>query len=95
MMEYVLIGIVAPVLLNVVHMFIGILILLKYDNISSLGFSGISFFTKTIGMFYLTWLGVSVFNLDFRIFVPLLAFFWFLTHIIEAFVIQHFLTKNK
>tara|TARA_Y100001970_G_scaffold19047_1_gene21329 strand:+ start:79 stop:363 length:285 start_codon:yes stop_codon:yes gene_type:complete len=94
-MEYVLIGIVAPVLLNVVHMFIGILILLKYDNISSLGFSGISFLTKTIGMFYLTWLGVSVFNLDFRIFVPLLAFFWFLTHIIEAFVIQHFLTKNK
>ena len=94
-MEYVLIGIIAPVLLNGVHMLIGILILLKYDNISSLGFSGISFLTKTIGMFYLTWLGVSVFNLDFRIFVPLLAFFWFLTHIIEAFVIQHFLTKNK
>tara|TARA_B100000029_G_C17444153_1_gene912600 strand:- start:643 stop:927 length:285 start_codon:yes stop_codon:yes gene_type:complete len=94
-MEYVLIGIVAPVLLNAVHMLLGILILLKYDNISSLGFSGISFFTKTIGMFYLTWLGVSVFDLDFRIFVPLLIFFWFITHIIEAFVIQYFLTRKK
>ena len=61
----------------------------------SLGFSGISFLTKTIGMMLLTWVGVSKLNLDVQIFVPMLAFFWFFTHIVEAFVIQHYIDENQ
>ena len=34
-------------------------------------------------------------ELDFRIFVPLLTFFWFFTHLVEAFVIQHYMRKNE
>ena len=60
----------------------------------SLGFSGISFLTKTIGMLFLTWLGVSVVELDFRIYVPILCFVWFFSHIAEAFVIQHYMEQN-
>jgi len=40
-------------------------------------------------------LGVGYFKLDFRIFVPLLSFFWFFTHVVEAFIIQHYMKKNE
>ena len=69
-------------------------IVVARGNIMSLGFSGISFLTKTIGMLFLTWLGVSVIELDFRIYVPILSFFWFFSHIAEAFVIQHYMEQN-
>jgi hypothetical protein len=42
----------------------------------------------------LTWLGVSVVELDFRIYVPILSFVWFFSHIAEAFVIQHYMEQN-
>ena len=69
-------------------------IVVARGNMMSLGFSGISFLTKTIGMLFLTWLGVSVVELDFRIYIPILTFVWFFSHIAEAFVIQHYMEKN-
>ena len=45
-------------------------------------------------MIFLTWLGVSVMELDFRIYVPILTFVWFFSHVAEAFVIQHYMEKN-
>ena len=60
----------------------------------SLGFTGIGFISKTMGMIYLTWLGVSYLELDVKIYVPLLTFFWFFTHLVEAFVIQHYINNN-
>ena len=60
----------------------------------SLGFTGMGFLTKTIGMVFLTWLGVVKLGLDFQIYIPLLCFFWFFTHILEAFVIQHYMENN-
>ena len=53
-MLYVLIGVISPIVLNGIHMLIGIMVLKKYNSISSLGFSGVSFVTKTLGMLYLT-----------------------------------------
>jgi len=75
------------------HMCVGIFVVLQRGSMMSLGFTGISFLTKTIGMVFLTWLGVSKLGLDFQIFVPLLTFFWFFTHIVEAFVIQHYINE--
>lgn len=94
-MLYFLLGIIAPVILNLIHLIVGLYIVISRGSIISLGFTGIGFLTKTIGMLFLTWLGVGYFELNFRIFVPLLSFFWFFTHIIEAFVIQHYMKKNE
>jgi hypothetical protein len=60
----------------------------------SLAFSGASFVTKSIGMVFLAWLGIAVLQLNFRIYIPLLSFFWFFTHLVEAFVIQHYIQQN-
>ena len=91
---YFLMGVLAPSFLNLIHLVLNIYIVVARGNIFSLGFSGISFLTKSMGMIFFTWLGVSVMELDFRIYVPILTFFWFFSHLAEAFVIQHYMEKN-
>ena len=76
-------------------MIIGIYVVIKLGSILSLGFTGISFVTKSMAMIFLLWLGITEFGLNYKIFVPLLAFFWFATHVIEAFVIQHYIRENE
>ena len=93
MMDLLILGILAPIFLNLMHLCVGIYVVMQRGTVMSLGFTGISFLTKTIGMLFLTWLGVGIVELDFRIFVSLLTFFWFFTHIVEAFVIQHHMEK--
>ena len=94
MIEYVLVGVLAPVFLNMLHLMVGIYIVIYRGSVMSLGFTGVGFLTKSIGMIFLTWLGVGYLGLDMKIFIPLLAFFWFFTHIVEAFVIQHYIQQN-
>ena len=94
MILYFVLGVLAPSILNLMHMVIGIIVTLQRGSVIGLGFSAMGFLTKTIGMLFLTWLGVGYFELDFRIYVPLLTFFWFFTHIVEAFVIQHYIKVN-
>ena len=94
MIEYFLLGVLAPILLNVMHLVIGVYVVVARGSVMSLGFTGMSFLTKTVALLWMTWLGVSILELNFKIFVPLLTFFWFFTHIVEAFVIQHYIQKN-
>ena len=94
MIEYVLVGVLAPVFLNILHLLVGLYIVIYRGSIMSLGFTGIGFLTKSMAMIFLTWLGVGYLGLDMKIFIPLLAFFWFFTHIVEAFVIKHYIEQN-
>ena len=94
MIEYVLVGVLAPVFLNILHLLVGLYIVIYRGSIMSLGFTGLGFLTKSMAMIFLTWLGVGYLGLDMKIFIPLLAFFWFFTHIVEAFVIQHYIQQN-
>ena len=75
-------------------MVMGIYVVMARGNLISLGFTGISFITKTIGMLFLTWLGIEIVELDYRIYVPILSFVWFFSHICEAFVINHYMENN-
>ena len=92
--EYFLMGVIAPSFLNLIHMVMGIYVVMARGNLISLGFTGISFITKTIGMLFLTWLGIEIVELDYRIYVPILSFVWFFSHICEAFVINHYMQNN-
>lgn len=93
-MLYFILGVLAPLLINLLHLVVGLLVVLQRGNIISLGFTGISFVTKSFAMVFLTWLGVSKLGLDFQIYIPILTFVWFFTHICEAFVINHYMEKN-
>ena len=92
--EYFLMGVIAPSFLNLIHLVMGIYVVMARGNLMSLGFTGMGFITKTIGMLFLTWLGIEVVELDYRIYVPILSFVWFFSHICEAFVINHYM-QNK
>ena len=94
MIEYFLLGVLAPIFLNLIHMVFGVYVVITRGGVMSLGFTGMGFITKTIGLLWLTWLGIIKLNMDFQIYVPLLTFFWFFTHIVEAFIIQHFMNNN-
>ena len=94
-MHYFSLGVLAPIILNLIHLVIGYFITKNQGNMYGVGFSAISFVSKTAGMVFITWFGVAYVELDFRIFVPLLTFFWFLTHILEAFIINSLMKKNS
>ena len=94
MIEYILLGVLAPILLNIMHMCVGIYVTVARGSVIGLGFSGISFLTKSVAMLFFVWLGVQKLGMDYTIFVPLICFFWFFTHIVEAFVIQHYIQQN-
>ena len=94
MIEYFLMGFLAPVFLNLMHMCIGIYVTVARGSVMSLGFSGISFLTKSVAMIFFVWLGIEKLGMDYQIYVPMICFFWFFTHIIEGFVIQHYIEKN-
>ena len=91
---YFLLGVLAPIILNLLHLIVGIYVVVVRGNVMSLGFTSLSFLTKTIGLLWLTYLGIVFAHLDFKIYVPLLTFFWFFTHLVEAFVIQHYMGRN-
>ena len=92
--KYFLMGVLAPSILNLLHLVMGIYVVMARGNLISLGFSAMGFLTKTIGMLFLTWLGIEIVGLDYRIYVPILTFVWFFSHLCEAFVIQHYMERN-
>ena len=92
--EYFLMGVIAPSFLNLIHLVMGIYVVVARGNIMSLGFTAMGFLTKSMGMLFLTWLGIEIVGLDFRIYVPILSFVWFFSHIAEAFIINHYMQKN-
>tara|TARA_Y100000741_G_scaffold126871_1_gene95662 strand:+ start:94 stop:393 length:300 start_codon:yes stop_codon:yes gene_type:complete len=95
MILYFVLGVLAPMILNLMHLVIGVWVTLQRGNVISLGFSAAGFLTKSLGMVFLTWLGIGYFKLDVRIYMPLLTFFWFFTHVVEGIIIQGYMNKNS
>ena len=94
-MEYFLLGFLSPLILNLIHLFVGIFIVVKYGNVISLIFTAVSFLTKTFGLIILTWLGVGYLDLNFKIYIPILTSTWFISHLLEAFIIQKYLQSKS
>ena len=95
MILYFILGVLAPVFLNLMHLVVGVWITLQRGNVISLGYTAAGFLTKSVGMVFLTWLGIGYLNLDVRIYIPLLTFFWFFTHVVEGIIIQGYMNKNS
>ena len=75
-------------------MCVGIYVTVMRGSVMGFAFSGVGFVTKSIGMIFFVWLGIQKLGMDYQIFVPMICFFWFFTHLVEAFVIQHYIQKN-
>ena len=66
-MMYFVLGVLAPIILNLLHLVVGVYVVTARGSIMSLGFTGMGFLTKTVALLWLTWLGVSIVELDYRI----------------------------
>ena len=77
------------------HLVVGIWIRLRRGGAIGLGYTAAGFLTKSVGMVFLTWLGIGYLKLDVLIYIPLLTFFWFFTHVVEGIIIQGYMNKNS
>jgi len=93
-LELILLGVITPILFALIHTIIGVYLIYTKGNTTALGWNMLGFLTKTVFMLFMTYMGVSVLELDFRIYVPILSFVWFMTHIAEALYIQHHMNEN-
>ena len=94
MIEYFLLGFLISDILKPITYVYWYLCYGKRGSVIGLGFSGVGFLTKSITMIFFVWLGIVKLGMDYQIFVPMICFFWFFTHIVESFVIQHYIQKN-
>ena len=49
-MEYFLLGVLAPIFLNLLHLAVGVYVVVARGSMVSLGFTGIGFISKTMGI---------------------------------------------
>ena len=94
MLLMLLMSVIIPIIFGLLHTIAGIYLIYSKGNTTALGWNMLGFLTKTVFMLFMTYMGVSVLEFDFRIYVPILSFVWFMTHIVEAFYIQHNMNEN-
>ena len=94
MLVMILMAVIAPTIFGLVHTIAGVYLIYNKGNMTALGWNMMGFLTKSVFMLFMTYMGVSVIELDVRIYVPILSFVWFMTHLAEAFYIQHHMNEN-
>ena len=94
MMLMLLMAVIIPIIFGLIHTLASVYLLYSRGNTISLGWNMLGFLTKSIFMLFMTYIGVSVLEFDIRIYVPILAFVWFMTHIAEAFYVNYHMNEN-
>ena len=84
----VILGMLCPIIFSLVNIIIITYLDLNYNSQLVFFWNMLGFITKTMFMIFMTYLGVGVLDLDFRIYIPILCSVWFLSHLVEAFYTQ-------
>ena len=94
MLLMLLMSVIIPIIFGLMHIITGTYLIYSKGNMTAIGWNMLGFLTKSVFMLFMTYMGVSVLEFDFKIYVPILSFVWFMTHIAEAFYIQHHMNEN-
>jgi len=94
MLLEILLGVFIPIIFSLVHTIISVYLIYQNGNLSALTWNILGFITKTMFMLFMTYVGVSILELDFRIYIPLLSMSWFTCHVGEAFYINYHMNEN-
>ena len=90
----VLIGMLAPMLMSYLNILVIEKLTIEKGNAIAFGYNVAQFIIKTIFLCSLTYIGVKVVELNFKIFIPVLCFTWFVFHIIEGFFTNNLIKNN-
>ena len=90
----ILIGMVVPTILSYINIELIQWISIKKGNMITFQFNMVQFIIKSGYMCALTFIGVKVLYLNFKIFVPVLCATWFFFHMVEAFFTNSIIKKS-
>ena len=90
----ILIGMVVPTILSYINIELIQWISIKKGNMITFQFNMVQFIIKSCYMCALTFIGVKVLYLNFKIFVPVLCSTWFFFHMVEAFFTNSIIKKS-
>ena len=88
MILMILLGILIPIIFALIHTIISTYLTMKHGNVMGLYWNGLGFISKSFFMVFMTYLGVKVLGLNFKIYIPILCRTWFFSHLCEAFYIN-------
>ena len=87
-------AVLVPIIFGIIHTIASVYLIYSKGNTAALGWNMLGFLTKTVFMLFMTYIGISILEFDLKIYVPILAFVWFMTHIAEAFYVNYHMNEN-
>jgi len=94
MLQMMLMGIIIPIMFALIHTIIGVYLIYTKGNVTALGWNMLGFLTKSMFMILMTYIGIVVLGLNWKIYVSLLSSVWFVSHLCEAFYTTHHMNEN-
>ena len=90
----IFLGVLAPIIMSYVNIIVLTKLSREKGNEMTFRFNIAQFIFKTIFLCLITFIGVKVIELNFRIFVPTLCFTWFVFHLVEGFYTNDLIKKS-
>ena len=94
MIQLILMGIIIPIMFSLIHTIISVWLVYTHGNLSALAWNMLGYLTKTVFILFMTYIGLVVLGLNWKIYVSLLSSVWFVSHICEAFYTTHHMNEN-
>ena len=90
----IFLGVLAPIIMSYVNIIVITKLSKEQGNEMTFRFNIAQFIFKTIFLCLITFIGVKVIELNFKIFVPTLCFTWFGFHLVEGFYTNDLIKKS-
>ena len=79
---------------SLIHTIISVWLVYSYGNLSALAWNMLGYLTKTVFMLLMSYIGLIVLGLNFKVYIPILSSVWFVGHICEAFYVTKHMDEN-
>ena len=90
----IFLGVLAPITMSYMNIIVITKLSKEQGNEMTFRFNIAQFIFKTIFLCFMTFIGVKIIELNFKVFVPTLCFTWFVFHLIEGFYTNDLIKKS-
>jgi hypothetical protein len=94
MIEMILMGVIIPIIFSLIHTIVSVWLVYTHGNLSALAWNMLGFLTKSMFMLFMTYTGLFILELNWKIYISLLSSVWFISHICEAFYVTKHMDEN-
>jgi hypothetical protein len=94
MIEMILMGVIIPIIFSLIHTIVSVWLVYTHGNLSALAWNMLGFLTKSMFMLFMTYTGLFILELNWKIYISLLSSVWFISHICEAVYVTKHMNEN-